>query len=445
MNSKFDRRSFLAKGLAGASMLGGGSLLAQPLISTPASELLPRTGKRRVVIAGGGWGGLTAAKHLREESPDLEVVVLEKNPFFWSCPLSNKWLIDVVNTDFLAHSYMIPAKRYGYTFIQTEITDIDRSKKLVRTADGVIGYDWLIIAGGIRYAFEPWFGNDKATIDYTRTNYASAYIPSSEHAFLKDKIQNFRGGTIVMTLPPPPHRCPPSPYERACLMAWWFKEKKIPAKIVILDPKPGIAPITIGYKRAFEELYPDIITHVPNATVREVDPYNKVVKTAAGDFKFDEAILMTQHQAADLVWKADLIGKDKEGKPTGWAGVNPLFFNAENDPQVFVIGDSVGAVSMHFGHYPKSGHVANREARLVAKYIAAQAKGLDPKSEMIDNLCFMLVNNSPKEAIAVRFSYKMGIDDEIFQTVTDDNDRRLALWNEDLNWVAGMFSDFVYG
>ena len=445
MSNKIDRRSFLLKSVAGAGMLRGGSLLAQPLISTPASELLPRTGKRRVVIAGGGWGGLTAARHLREQSPDLEVVVLEKNPFFWSCPLSNKWLIDVVNTDFLAHSYMIPAKRHGYTFIQTEITDIDRSKKQVSTADGVISYDWLIISGGIRYAFEPWFGNDKATIDYTRTNFASAYIPSSEHAFLKNKIQNFRGGTIVMTLPPPPHRCPPSPYERACLMAWWFKEKKIPAKIVILDPKPRIAPITIGYQRAFEELYKDIITFVPNATVREVDPYNKVVKTAAGDFKFDEAILMTPHQAADLVWKADLIGKDKEGKPTGWAGVNPLYFNTEKDPQVFVIGDSVGAVSMHFGHYPKSGHVANREARLVAKYIAAQARGVEPKAEMIDNLCFMLVNNSPKEAVAVRFDYKIGIDDEIFQTAVDDNDRRLELWNDDLKWVSGMFSDFVYG
>ena len=228
-------------------------------------------------------------------------------------------------------------------------------------------------------------------------------------------------------------------------MAWWFKEKKIPAKIVILDPKPRIAPITIGYQRAFEELYKDIITFVPNATVREVDPYNKVVKTAAGDFKFDEAILMTPHQAADLVWKADLIGKDKEGKPTGWAGVNPLYFNTEKDPQVFVIGDSVGAVSMHFGHYPKSGHVANREARLVAKYIAAQARGVEPKAEMIDNLCFMLVNNSPKEAVAVRFDYKIGIDDEIFQTAVDDNDRRLELWNDDLKWVSGMFSDFVYG
>ena len=445
MNSKIDRRKFIASSLAGASMIASGSILAQPFIASPLSELVPKTGKRRVVVLGGGWGGLSAAKHIREESPDLEVVLLEKNPFFWSCPLSNKWLIDVVNTDFLAHSYMLPAKKYGYTFVQTEITNIDRDKKQIYTADGFINYDWLVISGGIRYAFEPWFGNDKKTIEYTKTNYASAYIPSSEHFFLKNKIQNFKGGTIVMTLPPPPHRCPPSPYERACLMAWWFKKNNIPAKIVILDPKPRIAPITIGYQRAFSELYSDIITHVPNATVKEVDPYSKVVKTAAGDFKFDEAILMTPHQAADLVWKADLIGKTDQGKPTGWAGVDPLYFNTKEDPQVFVIGDSVGAVSIHFGHYPKSGHVANREARLVAKYIAAQAKNEEPKAEMIDNLCFMLVNNSPRQAISVEFNYKMGPDDEILQTVIDDNDRRPALWNADLKWVNGMFEDFVKG
>ena len=85
MNSKIDRRKFIASSLAGASMIASGSILAQPFIASPLSELVPKTGKRRVVVLGGGWGGLSAAKHIREESPDLEVVLLEKNPFFWSC------------------------------------------------------------------------------------------------------------------------------------------------------------------------------------------------------------------------------------------------------------------------------------------------------------------------------------------------------------------------
>ena len=444
MSTLDSRRGFIASGLA-ATVLVAASAVAQPLILKPSQELMPRSGKRRVVIAGGGWGGMTAAKYVRQAAPDLEVVMLERNPFFWSCPLSNKWLIDVVQTDFLAHSYLPPAKKYGYTFLQTEISDIDRQAKRVHTAQGYIDYDWLIIAGGIRNAYEPWFGNDWKTIEYTKNAFPSAYIPSAEHTVVKNKIQQFKGGTIVMTLPPPPHRCPPSPYERACLLAWWFKTHKVPAKIVILDPKPRIAPITIGYREAFEELYPDIITHVPNATVKSVDPYNKVISTAAGDFKFDDAILMPHHQAADLVWKADLIGKRPDGKPTGWANVNPLTYNVKDDPHVFVIGDSVGAVSPQFGHYPKSGHVANRMARSIAQHIADQSKGREPKHVMIDNLCYMLVNNDPKEAISVQFDYKMGPEGHLLQSQIDDNDRRPELWQEDLRWISLMFQDFALG
>jgi len=439
------RREILKAGAAAAALGASTRVPAQPLIMTPASELIPRSGKRRVVIAGGGWGGMTAARHLREQAPDLEVILLERNPVFWSCPLSNKWLIDVVDTNFLVKSYMAPAKRHGYTFVQTEISEIDRAKKRVHTAQGYLDYDWLVVSAGIRYGFEAWFGNDTKAIDYTRINYPTAYIPSAEHALVKQKIHNFKGGTFVLTLPPPPHRCPPSPYERACLMAWLFKEKKLNAKIIILDPKPNVAPITGGYKLAFSELYPDIITHVPNATIKEVDPFNKVVKTAAGDFKFDDALLMAPHQAADLVWKAGLIGKTAEGKPTGWAAVNPLLYNAADDPQVFVIGDSVGAVSPQFGHYPKSGHVANRQARAVALHIAAQSRGQAPKHVMIDNLCYMLVNNSPREAIAVQFDYKLDEAGVLRQTQIDDNDRRPELWASDLKWVEYMFEDFAAG
>jgi len=441
---KTSRRRILGAGAA-AALGSAAPLSAQTWLTSPASPLMPKSKQRRVVIAGGGWGGMTAARHIRERAPDLEVVLLERNPVFWSCPLSNKWLIDVVDTNFLVHSHTAPARRHGYMFVQTEITGIDRAKRQVHTAQGYIDYDWLILSAGIRYAFEPWFGNDRKAAAYTAATYPTAYIPSAEHGLVKQKIRSFKGGTFVLTLPPPPHRCPPSPYERACLMAWWYQTNKIPAKIVILDPKPRIAPITGGYTLAFKELYPDIITHVPNATIKEVDPYKKIVKTAAGDFNFDDALLMTPHQAADLVWKADLIGKSPQDQPTGWAGVDPLFYNAKDDPQVFVVGDSMGAVSPHFGHYPKSGHVANRQGKAVAQYIALQAAGQPLKPVIIDNLCYMLVNNNPREAISVQFDYKIGPDGLLAQTQIDDNERRPELWQEDLKWVGYMFDDFAAG
>lgn len=440
-----NRRQIL-QGLAATGIAAGtSSTLAQPLLTFPSTELMPKGTRRRVVVLGGGWGGLSVSRHLREQAPDLEVVMLERNPIFWSCPLSNKWLIDVVDTQFITHSYTAPARRHGYTYVQTEVTEIDRAKKRVHTAQGHIDYDWLVVSAGIRVSYEPWFNGDRRAIAHTVANYSSAYVPSAEHIALKQKIKGFKGGTIVMTLPPPPHRCPPSPYERACLMAAHFQKNKIPAKIVILDPKPRIAPIGAGYRQAFDDLYPDTIQYVPNAGVRELDPFNKVVKTAAGDFKFDDAVFMGHHQAADLVWKLGAIGKAPDGKPTNWAAVHPEFYNLRDDPQVYVIGDSVGAVSPQFGHYPKSGHVAQRMGKSVAQYIAQQSKGQQPTPVIIDNLCYMLVNIDPLEAISVQFDYKKGPEGHLIQTQIDDHERKKSLWQEDLRWYGLMMDDLVAG
>lgn len=441
-----DRRRLL-KQAAGLGALAAmhPAALSQPLLTSPRQTLLPKGQRRRVVIVGGGWGGLTTARHLRESIPDLEVILVERNPIFWSCPLSNKWLADVVDTNFLVHSYAIPARRWGYTYVQTEVTEIDRAARQVHTAQGILDYDWLVVSAGIRVAYEPWFGNDRRAIAQTATNFASAYVPSTEHQALKHRIHNFKGGTIVMTLPPPPHRCPPSPYERACLMAAHFQRHKVPAKIVILDPKPRIAPIGAGYRQAFEDLYPDIITHVANATVREVDPFNKQIKTAAGDFRFDDAIFMGHHQAADVVWKMDAIGRGADGKPTGWAAVHPEYYHLRDDTSVFVIGDSVGAVSPQFGHYPKSGHVANRMGRSVAHYIAQQARNEAMTPMLIDNLCYMLVNLDPLEAISVQFDYVKSPEGHLVQKQIDDNDRRVELWREDLRWYGTMVNELIGG
>ena len=437
--------SALALGAAaGAAATVPGIALAAPSIITPQSRILPRTGKGpRIVICGGGWGGMTAARYLRELIPHSDVVLLERNPTFWSGPMSNKWLIDVVNTDFVNHDMLRPANKYGYQLLQCEVNGFERDKKLVHTSHGVIDYDCLILSGGIRNDYEAWFGNDQRAIDYTRKHFPNADMPNQEMRARKQKVKDFKGGTLVMTLPPPPHRCPPSPYERACLIAWHIKKNKIPGKILILDPKPKIGPIGGGYKQAFEELYPDIITHVPNARVKEVDPFNKKISTEAGDFKFDDAILMPPHQAADMVWHADLIGRTPDGKPTGWADMNPRLFNARTDENVYFVGDLMGTISDQFGHYPKSGHVANYIGQIVAKNIAQRVAGKEVTLLLPDNLCYMMVNGDPQEEISVKFEYEVDATGKVIQTQIDMDVRTADLVKEDFAWARSKFSDFL--
>lgn len=440
------RRSFLLTppALALGSIALPNKAIAAPLAIHSNTTLLARRGKGpRIVICGGGWGGLTAARYLKQKLPEADVILLEKNPTFWSGPMSNKWLIDVVNTDFVNHDMIGVANKYDYTLINVEVTGFERDKKIVRTARGAIDYDYLILAGGIRNNYEAWFGEDREAAEFTRKHFPNAYIPNQEMLTLKEKVKNFKGGTIVMTLPPPPHRCPPSPYERACLMAWYFKKNNIPAKILILDPKPIIAPITEGYKMAFSELYPDIIQHIPNATVQEVDPYNKKIKTAAGEFDFDEAVLMPPHQASDMVWYADLIVKDDKGKLGDWADTDERFFTARDDDDVYVIGDSVGFISDQFGYYPKSAHVANAMAKIVAQNIYERVKEQEVIRALPDNLCYMMVNAEPRESIAVFFEYELDASGKVIQTQIDMDVRNSDFVEDDLRWVKSKFDDFL--
>ena len=438
------RRSFLITPPALVLGAVAGPALAAPAVISPQSRILPRKGSApRIVICGGGWGGLTAARYLRELIPNSDVVVLERNPTFWSGPMSNKWLVDIVNTDFVQHDMLRPANKYGYTLLQTEVTGFERDKKLVRTSHGMVEYDYLILSGGIRDAWDAWYGDDQRAIEHTRTHFASAYIPNQQMFGLKQRVKDFKGGTLVMTLPPPPHRCPPSPYERACLIAWHIKKNKIPGKILILDPKPKIAPIGVGYKQAFEELYPDIITHVPNARVQELDPFKKKIKTAAGEFDFDDAILMPPHQAAEMVWAADLIGKTPEGKPTGWADMDVRYFTAKGDDRVYFVGDLMGAISDQFGHYPKSAHVANYIGRIVAKNIAQRVAGQEVTPLLPDNLCYMMVNGDPQEEISVKFEYEVDPTGKVIQTQIDMDVRTSDLVKEDFAWINSRFSDFL--
>lgn len=430
-----------APGLAQAVPRAGTERPLPPLVGRSSETLLPRGKARRVVICGGGWGGITAARYLRQQVPHLEVVLLERNQTFFSCPMSNKWLVDVVDTQYLTKDYLKVSEELGYRFIQTEILEIERGTKRVVTAAGALDYDYLILSPGIRYNYEAWFGNDRRAAEATRARFPAAYIPSAEHFRLKQAIHDFKGGDLVMTLPPPPQRCPPSPYERACLIASLFKAKKLNARIIILDHKDDVRPIGPGFKAAFQELYKDIVTYVPNAHVKEVDPFNKRIKTAAGDFDFDHAILMAPHQAGDLAWRAGVVGQSFQGGPDGWAAVDPLFLHAEDDKDVYVIGDAVGYVSPQFSFYPKAGHVANQHARIVAHYIAEREAEREPGYRLPDNLCFMMVSTQPQEAISVKFDYKVNAMGIIEQTQIDFNERKPETVGEDFEWARGIYAD----
>lgn len=430
-----NRRDFLS---ACITLGAAGIMHAAPGIAVSPPRLLPRPeGRRRVVIVGGGWGGLTAARHLREQAPELEVVLLERNAAFWSCPLSNKWLANLVDTHQLMHDYATAAKAYGYTFIRTRVEAVDSDRRSVVTADGSVDYDWLVLAVGIRYDYPAWFGDDRRAAEHARQHYPAAYAAGDDFAALKRKLDGFAGGDLVMTVPPMPYRCPPAPYERAAMIGWLLKTRRIKGRLIVLDPNP----ISPAFRRVFEERYRDQIDYRQDMRVQSVDPFNRKIATEFDEIRFDDAILIPPQQAGDLVWQASLTGHDSAGKSTGWADVEPLRLHARNDERIFLIGDAIGPVSPLFGHYPKSGHMASRQGRIIAREIAARTRGIDSPTLLPESVCYLFTDFDPMTMVRIDATYRVrgdGLIEQKVRQVRDPNPRE-----EDLAWATELFGEFL--
>lgn len=422
----FTRRNFLAVALAAC---------AAPLFAQEPPALLPAAKGRRVVVVGGGWGGLSAARHLRALAPELEVVLLERNSAFFSMPLSNKWLAGLVDEKLLTHDYRAAAQAFGYAFLQAEVTAIDRDQRRLRTARGTLDYDWLVLAVGIRHDYAAWFGDDRRAIDEARARFACAWTPGGEFRALQARLDNFKGGDLVMTIPPPPYRCQLAPYERALVIAHLFKSRAVPGRLTLLDPNPPPQ----RFADVFEEQYKGQIQVVPHARVKSVDPFAKTIATEFDDIRFDEAILMPPQQAGELAWQAGLIGRDKDGKPTGWAAQDPLHLHALGDERVFLVGDLIDRASPLFGHYPKSGHLAAHLGRIAAQEIAARARGVAPEALLPESRCFVTTRMEPQESMRVDTQYRVRGDGLIVQTTKQNFDPNPR--GEDVEWAKGMFGE----
>ncbi|MCV6607540.1 MAG: NAD(P)/FAD-dependent oxidoreductase, partial [Campylobacterales bacterium] len=271
-----DRRELLKGGaILGVSTFvsGCGNLAPQPSKDMAISKvLLKKSKKKRVVVVGGGFGGLTASKYIRMYNDEVEVVLLEKKAFFMSCPYSNLYLGGVkgVDMDVLTHDYFKPAEKYGYRFIQTEVLDIDRKRKTVTTTKGKVLYDILVLSPGIAYDYKKQFKNwDDEKISQVNQSCPPAMITGSEHLALKRQLRDLKSGNVVLTVPDGKYRCPPAPYERACMMANYIKENKLKAKVIILDTLPQPKTKAKAFNEAFSEVFSDIIELRGNSVVED--------------------------------------------------------------------------------------------------------------------------------------------------------------------------------
>jgi len=344
--------------------------------------------KARVVVVGGGFGGATAAKYIRMWDPSIDVVLVERDPSFVSCPISNLVLAGFNGMEDITRS-IDALERYGVRVVHDEVTAIDATKKSVRLArGGEIAYERLVVSPGIDFTFGEVQGFEQAM---QSGRVLHAWKAGPQTVALRQQLTQMRdGGVYVLSIPLAPYRCPPGPYERASVVAAYFKQAKPRSKVLVLDANPDVTSKGPLFKRAWSDLYPGIIEYRGNARAVAVDGASMTVRLEVEDVKADVLNVVPPHRAGDVAAKAGLITTNNR-----WCDVDWRTMESKAVKGVHVLGDAtLSAPAM-----PKSASMANNHAKIAAGAIVDLLNAREPQPLKILNTCYSFV--SQKEAIRV--------------------------------------------
>lgn len=380
--AQISRRDF---GLAA----GAGALASSARIPFAIAQSAPK-----LVVVGGGAGGATVAHAVKGEAPELDVTLIEANPIYSSSFFSNLFLGGLRSLETLNHSY-VGLQRRGIKVVHDVAVGVDTAKRSVKTRGGrSYSYDRLVLSPGIEVKYEAINGYSRETARAM----PHAYTTSAHgKRLLKRQLQAMRdGGTVVIVTPKDPYRCPPGPYERACMIAHYLKARKAKSKVVVLDPKRSICKQAL-FMEAFDRYYKGIIelnlsTDIDDYSVESVDPRSKEIVTRAGKrVTWDVANIIPQQRAGDIALKAGCAEGD-------WCPVDPASFRSRKVADVYVLGDAAIADDM-----PKSAFAANSQAKVVAGAILAELANRQRPEARFGNTCWSLL--APDDDVKFGASY----------------------------------------
>ncbi len=375
---RFQRRDLLK--LAGASAALASFSSLPGCASTPS--------KARVVVVGGGFGGATVAKYIRLWDPSIDVVLIERESAFVSCPISNLVLAGYSSMQEISHGYE-HLRRYGVQVVRDEAIAVDAGRKTVRLArGGDIGYERLVVSPGIDFNFGEVEGYEAAM---NSGRVLHAWKAGAQTIALRQQLEQMRdGGVYIISIPLVPYRCPPGPYERASLVAAYFKQAKPRSKVLVLDANPDVTSKGGLFKAAWKDLYAGIIEYRGSEKAIGIDAAAMTVKLEVEDVKGDVLNVVPPHRAGDIAVKAGLVTANNR-----WCDVDWRSTESKAVPGIHVLGDATQSAP----GMPKSGSMANNQAKLAASAIVEQLNGRSVAPPPIINTCYSFV--SPKEAIRV--------------------------------------------
>ena len=389
--TNINRRKVLQFG--GAAIVAGASFGMAPFAIAQ--------GTKKVVVVGGGIGGVTAAKYLRIMDSSIEVTLIEPNADYHTCFMSNEVLSGARDISSIRFTYD-GLKGHGVNVVKDMVSGIDAAKRVVTTAGGQsFNYDRCIVSPGVDFKWDTIEGYDAEVAEKV----PHAWKAGAQTALLRDQLKAMDdGGTVVIAPPPNPFRCPPGPYERASQIASYFKASKPKSKILILDPKDGFSKqglFTDGWKRHYgfgtDNSMIEWVSAAEGGTVDSFDAATNTVGAAVEDFKGDVVNIIPAQKAGKIAFVAGLTNEK------GWCPIEGKTFESTIHKNIHVIGDSAVASPL-----PKSGYAANSEAKVCAAAIVAMLSGKDAPQPSFVNTCYSVIAPGDGISVAMVYNYADG-------------------------------------
>lgn len=392
--------------------------------------------RAKVLVIGGGYGGATAAKYVRMLSNyKIDVVMVEPNTAFISCPISNLVLGGSKTMGDITTPYDKLSGKHGVTVVKDMVSAIDAAKKTVTLAGGAtIGYDKLILSPGIDLMWNSIEGLQAANAS---GQILQAWKAGPETLALRRQLEAMPdGGVYAITIPLAPYRCPPGPYERASQVASYFKKAKPKSKVLILDANPDVTSKGPLFKKFWAENYQGMLEYRGAHKAIAVDARTSTVKfEVQNDVKADVLNVLPTMSAGAIAMKSGLANANAR-----WCNVDYLTFESTAAKDVHIIGDSTLSAPL----MPKSGHMANSHGKVVAAAVVAQLSGMAVNpNPVLTNTCYSFVND--KLVVHVASVHQYVAAEKTFKTVAGSGGVSAApnelegvyAWN----WAQNIWAD----
>lgn len=334
----------------------------------------------RVVIVGGGVGGLACAQRLAHRDGGVQVTLIDRRLRHDFAP-SFLWLMTGERRPEAVSRSLSGLRRLGVELTEAEVTAIDVERGAVTTSSGDVPYDELVLAPGAVLAPESVPGLAEAAHGlYTRDD--------AEH--LRDALAQFEGGRVLVAVASMPFKCPAAPYEAAFLIEDLLRRRGVSATVDVITAEPHPLPVAgpdIG-AQVQALLEQRGIGFAPDRKLSAVDPSAKEAHFSDDREPYDLLVAIPPHKAPEFVAASSLAG------PQGWIPVDPATLRPGADAPLHAIGD-VTAIALPNGMMlPKAGVFAHAEAEVVADNLAAAAAGRMPDARFDGHgSCFLEVGS----------------------------------------------------